>query len=99
MARNVQQVFNKVIKDGYYPYIKGRRTGMCLSLERACRNGAITHEDQDKAEAAINGYLRECNFAYLSSALEFSNLPHDVEAALAIYKNWKCRPKLAKRSW
>jgi len=98
MARNVQQIFNKVIKDGYYPAESSYSSiGMCLSLVRAKREGSITTVDMIKADDAIYQYMRKCGYAYLSGALEASNLPHDTEAMLKVYKDWKNRPQLTCR--
>lgn len=94
MARNIQQIFNKVIKDGFYPGETLHTVGMCISLVKAQRKGSITSLDMAKADDAIFLYMKGTGYAYLSAALKVSGLPHDVDATLAIYKAWKRRPLL-----
>jgi hypothetical protein len=97
MARNVQQIFNRVIKLGIYKDadFKDRNSRyMCLALSRAKFVGVITKEDCDKASFAIDSYLRPTEFISLRVALSYTDLPYDFPATLAIYKDWKNRPTL-----
>jgi hypothetical protein len=102
MARNVQQIFNKVIKSGIYKDTdfegadsEGASSRyMCLALSRAKFVGVITKEDCDKASFAIDSYLRPASFVTLRGVLSYMDLPCDFSARLAIYKDWKNRPTL-----
>ena len=100
MARNVQQIFNRVIKLGIYKDadFKDRSSRyMCRALSRAKFVGVITKEDCDKASFAIDSYLRPVEFVSLRAALSYMDLPYDFPATLAIYKDWKNRPTLTCR--
>lgn len=93
MARNIQQVFNKVIKDGFFTEADTKgSSAMCLSLCSASIYGSITEEERLKAKASIQDYLR--NYGFLRGALFHSNLPCDFAARLAIYKDWENRPTI-----
>ena len=55
MARNTQQIFNKVIKDGFYSETQDQC--MCLALVGAQFAKSSTSEERLKAKTSIRNYL------------------------------------------
>lgn len=97
----IQDIFNRVIDAGLY----GRTHAgvacvyMCNSLLAAVRHEVITSDECTLAQQAIQEYLEAVGYAdTLSGALISSDLPHDHEACLAIYRNWANRPRLGVRT-
>lgn len=89
-TRTVQEIFNVVIKNNLYS-IESGNVHMCVALYDASVYNIISTEDYYKAKESIKNYLG--SIAFLSTKLEYLNRPSDFEARLAIYKNWKARPR------
>lgn len=90
---NVQEIFNRVIDQGYYD-ISFAHTAMCHSLNKAWDEEAISEEEYQLACEQIEEYLLTADCAYLFTALRNAGLPHTIEARTAIYRDWANRPNL-----
>ena len=84
----IQDIFDKTIITGYYP----KQGLMCIALQDAMHNGAITRKEAAYARYVIKRYLGD--YITLGKMLHEHNLPFKIEARLAIYKNWAKRPKV-----
>lgn len=97
MARTIQQIFNKVIKEGYYPR-GGKHPSfqyMCAALQYSAGAKVITGDEATKAKKSISKYLEPTGKTTLAAALRGTNaILNTVEERLAIYKDWKNRPAL-----
>lgn len=84
---NVQEIFNKVIEEGYYSY---RVMLMCPALGAARRDKVITQEEWQLAIDEIKAYLK--GYGSLGGKLMNMKLPYKFEHRMEIYKNWSERP-------
>ena len=90
--KTMQEILNVILEN------KGRvRYGittqyMCDAISVGVDQGLITEEEQDFAYEEINNYIYG-NWS-LGGLLKHNNLPHDLEAKIALYSNWESRPIL-----
>ena len=91
---NVQEIFNRVIDNGYYT--SHIHSAMCNSLHDAWSWDVISDAECRFAMEQIDDYLIPTDCAYLQKALEKAGLPNTIEARTAIYRDWANRPNLLK---
>lgn len=104
-ARTVQQLFNVVIDGGFYSEDYNRweepfppSECMCCAVSSANRAKCITDAEAEKMRRAINRYMGSLcfNASTLSTALRAINKPAWFNDRLAIYRDWKNRPRKVK---
>lgn len=104
-ARTVQQLFNAVIDGGFYseryfelgePFPPSE--WMCCAVTSAVKANCVTAEEAGKIDRAINQYLHSMYIAAgtLATALRRNDLPANFNDRLAIYRDWKNRPRKVK---
>lgn len=99
--RTIQEIFNLAIEAGFYrDTCEGfaTRTGasrfMCNSVDMLVNNEIITKNEAEKAEISIQKYIASLGHSgTLSFALACYGLPCEFLDCLAIYSNWKSRPR------
>lgn len=94
--RTIQEIFNAVIKLGYYTNKPNApKCYMCISLKAACREQQITQGERDKASKAIESYMATIpgNWGTLGNALKWGGADSSREAQMNVYLNWDKRPK------
>lgn len=94
---NIQEIFNRVIDQGYYN-ISFAHSAMCNALCQAWDEDEISEEEYQLACEQIEEYLLTIDCAYLFTALKRAGLPSDIEARTAIYRDWANRPSLSTTS-
>lgn len=101
--RTVQQLFNVVIDSGHYsntnPYTAEKGSAwMCCAVGDAYEEHLITYDEREKVLRAINGYLHSMygGQGLLRTALNENGLPCEFNDRLAIYRDWKNRPRKVK---
>lgn len=101
-ARTVQQLFNAVIDGGFYSEDYNRydepfppSEWMCCAVSSANRAKCITDAEAEKMRRAINRYMSSLSISAgtLSTALWHNNKPGTFNDRLAIYRDWKNRPR------
>lgn len=94
-TRTLQEIFNVVIDKGYYKEFGVRGSSfMCNALFGAYCADVITRKEHDKALDAIGNYIdKYTSDITLKSALINLNRPYNFSDRLAIYRNWKNRPR------
>lgn len=104
-ARTVQQLFNAVIDGGFYSDALNRydepfppSEWMCCAVTSANRAKCITDAEAEKLRRAIERYMISLclGAGTLSTALRAVNKPASFSARLAIYRDWKNRPRKVK---
>lgn len=98
--KSVQEILDIVINHGYYKsHFEIRRTSpyMCVALDTAAMDGVITASEAYIAALAILEYLEPTRCVSLEDALQQSDLPHNFERRLRLYRNWAVRPTLTPR--
>lgn len=99
--KNLQEIFNKAIDLGYYQGYRGK-IYMCFALTDMRDDCVISAWECFRARRKIKQYLYEIDnaksgYSY-ACTLELSllrrGLPHEDKDLLAIYKDWKNRPRV-----
>ena len=93
---SVQEIFDKVIDNGYYTSIAGNEkfkysNYMCYSLKYAYEDNIITKKDFFLARKEIEQYI---GMSGLESVLSWNRLPSNYDDRLKIYRNWEDKPVL-----
>lgn len=91
-GRTIQEVFDVVIKEGYYSKNYTKSIFMCIALASAYNNKVITLVEYKKCKKAISRYLG--NSILLKNKLTKNGLPFNFDDTLKIYLDWGNRPKL-----
>lgn len=104
-ARTVQQLFDAVIDGGFYSEDYSRydepcppSAWMCCAVISANKAKCITSAEAEKMRRAIHRYMGSLfiGAGTLSTALRNAHQPAGFNDRLAIYRDWKNRPRKAK---
>ncbi len=90
----VQQIFDLMIETKLYS--ENQTIYMCHALFEGVRKDIISLQEEVKAKTAINLYLSEnpnSQTSVLEAKLKLENRPSSFNDRLAIYKDWKHRPR------
>lgn len=94
--RNTQEVFNAVIKAGFYRDHFGNGVPhMCISLDKAMMAKKINRYEKHNAMKVIQRYMRALGFDAghtLRGALDANCMKSGFHTRKKIYKDWANRP-------
>jgi len=91
--RNLQDIFNVVIESGLYR----EEMYMCHALSRALYRDLISLDEYIKASTSIDIYLKFRSSLSMKRVFEQCGRKTTMQDRLAIYKDWRNRPRLVDR--
>lgn len=100
MELDIQNIFNKIIAAGLYGSTNEslkRSTYMCQALYIGYKQSVINIKEYHYAKKVISDYLETSRCGFLHRALQLYDLPAGFPDRLAIYMDWRNRPKLGKQ--
>lgn len=94
--RSTQEVFNAVIKAGFYRDHFGKGVPhMCIALDNAMQAKKINRHEKHNAMKVIQRYMGSLGFCTgntLRAALDHHDLRSSFQSRKKIYKDWANRP-------
>ena len=97
--KQVQEVWTKLILNGYYDISVGSKSHMPVVLSKAEHEETISFNQYMMCMTALYKYIHDelgAPASTLGGALAYARLPFDSHAQLMIFMHWSARPMRRK---